>query len=137
MAIFSKSTPKKTKAVKTAKKREVKPNVGARVLKSSRGRAVASSTGRTADVLRAPWLSEKALIATERGVYVFQIPDGATKYDVSAAVIAIYKVTPRKVNIVNLPGKLVMMRNRRGLGKQSARRKAYVFLQAGDTIQFA
>ena len=114
MALFSKSTPKKAvkapasgratarkapKAAKVAKKVSVQPNAGARVLKSSRGRGVSSSTGRTSDVLRAPWLSEKALIATERGVYVFQIPDGATKYDVAAAVVAVYKVTPKKVNI--------------------------------------
>ncbi|MEJ0053829.1 MAG: 50S ribosomal protein L23 [bacterium] len=134
MAIFSKSTPKKAKM---PKKVTVSPNAGARVLKSSRGRGVSASTGRTSDVLRAPWLSEKALIATERGVYVFAIPEKATKYDVAAAVTAIYKVTPKKVNIVNLPAKLKMMRTRRGLGKQSVRRKAYVFLQAGDTIQFA
>jgi len=145
MAIFSKTTPKKTKVVKAkapkvakvAKKVSVQPNMGARVLKSSRGRGVSASTGRTSDVLRAPWLSEKALIATEHGVYVFQIPEGATKYDVAAAVIAVYKVTPRKVNIVNLPGKIKMQRNRRGLGKQGDRRKAYVSLQKGDTIQFA
>jgi large subunit ribosomal protein L23 len=136
MALFSTKTPKKAKAKKEQKATSALATKAVK-LKSSRGRHVGTTTGRTSDVLRAPWLSEKALIGTERGVYVFEISDKATKHDVAAAVFALYKVTPRKVRIVNLPAKLVMMRSRRGLGTQSARRKAYVSLKEGETIQFA
>jgi large subunit ribosomal protein L23 len=137
MALFS-STPKKkvAKAAKAAVKK-VAPATGTnRVGRHNYGGA-AAHTGRTSEVLRAPWLSEKALIATERGVYVFEIPEVATKYDVAAAVLAVYKVVPLHVRVVNLPAKRKMMRSRRGIGVQSIRRKAYVTLQAGDTIQFA
>jgi len=137
MALFS-STPKKkaVKAKKVAAPRVAPVAGAARVGRHNYGGASAK-TGRTSDVLRAPWLSEKALIGTEKGVYVFEIPDVATKYDVAAAVLAIYKVVPRKIRIVNLPAKRKFTRDRRSLGKQSVRRKAYVSLQAGETIQFA
>jgi ribosomal protein L23 len=39
--------------------------------------------------------------------------------------------------VVNLPAKKVSLRTRRGFGMKSARRKAYVYLKKGDTIQFA
>jgi large subunit ribosomal protein L23 len=89
------------------------------------------------DALRAPWLSEKALIATERGVYTFAVPRRATKAEIAGAIKEVYKVSPRAVRIVNLPGKVKAMRTRRGEGQRAARRKAYVYLNAGDSIQFA
>lgn len=100
-------------------------------------KAVVNTDGRLSDVLRRPWLSEKALIGTEAGVYVFEVPPAATKTDVAAAIEAIYKVSPKKVRMVNLPAKRKALRTRRGLGAQAARHKAYVYLKKGDTIQFA
>lgn len=87
-------------------------------------------------VLQKPWLSEKALIGTENGVYAFEVPAHATKYDVLNAIERIYKLTPRKVAMVNLPAKKKNLRNRRGVGVRAARHKAYVYLKKGDTIQF-
>ena len=92
---------------------------------------------RLANVLKRPWFSEKALIGTENGVYVFEVPESATKIDVANAVIAAYKVTPMKVRMVNLPAKKVSLRTRRGVGTRARRHKAYVYLKAGDTITFA
>ena len=89
------------------------------------------------DILIAPWFSEKALIQTEKGVYTFAIPKGANKFEVAKAVKELYNVTPRKVTIANLPGARVSMRSRRGVGVRAARRKAYVYLKKGETIQFA
>ena len=93
--------------------------------------------GAHANVLRAPWFSEKALILTEKSVYAFLIPQDATKHDVARAIEKIYKVKPRKVHVVNLPGKRISLRNRRGTGTRAARRRAYVYLKKGETIQFA
>ncbi len=93
--------------------------------------------GRHHNVLKAPWLSEKALIGTENGVYVFEVPTEATKYEIAAAIEAIYKVTPRQIRVVNLPAKKKALRTRRGFGVRAARHKAYVYLKEGDTIQFA
>jgi large subunit ribosomal protein L23 len=100
-------------------------------------REVKDVSGKLSSVLTAPWLSEKALIATEKGIYTFHVPMDATKKDVALAIKKTYNVTPRKVTVVNLPAKKVSMRTRRGFGMRSARRKAYVHLKKGDTIQFA
>lgn len=95
------------------------------------------SDDRIANVLKAPWFSEKALIGTENGVYVFQVPPAVTKHDVANAVQKVYGVTPRKVAMVNLPAKKVSLRTRRGVGTRARRHKAYVYLKKGDTITFA
>lgn len=88
-------------------------------------------------IVRAPWFSEKALIMTEKSVYTFAVPPRATKAEIAGAIKEIYKVEPRMIRIVNLPAKRKMMRTRRGIGTHAARCKAYVYLNAGDTIQFA
>lgn len=112
---------KKPKAAKTARK----------------AREVKDLDGRLSGVLLRPWLSEKALIATEKRVYTFEIPQRANKKDVMMAVEKAYQVVPVKVAVVNLPGKKVSLRTRRGKGVKAARRKAYVYLAEGDSIQFS
>ena len=67
----------------------------------------------------------------------FEVPRTATKHDVSDAVEQIYKVKPRQVRMVNLPAKTVSQRTRRGTGVRARRHKAYVYLKAGESIQFA
>lgn len=111
---------------------------------SAKGQGAGRSAGEVKDVagglegaLTAPWLSEKALIGTEKGVYVFAVPGAATKKQVAGAIEKIYKVVPRKVNITNLPRKSKALRSRRGVGYRSARTKAYVYLKKGETITFA
>lgn len=129
MALFS-SKPKtvKKKPARTQGEKKV------RVPKASSEKALADS--RLENALIAPWLSEKALIGTEKGIYVFQIPLRATKDEVQKAVERIYKVVPTRVNVVNVRGKSKQLRNRRGYGVRAKRRKAYVYLKKGDTIQF-
>lgn len=115
-------------------KKEDKKSGGKRVRST---RAAKLPQGRAHDVIRAPWFSEKALIATDKGTYAFAIPKDATKAHVAAAIKEIYNVAPRKVRIVNLPRKKVSTRTGRGSALRAARRKAYVYLKEGDTIQFA
>jgi len=93
--------------------------------------------GRLAYALKAPWFSEKALIGSENGVYVFRVPADATKPEIKAAVEKFYGVTPRKINIVNLPAKVKSLRTRRGVGTRARRHKAYVYLKKGDSINLA
>lgn len=90
--------------------------------------------GRLAYTLKSPWFSEKALIGTENGVYVFEVPADATKPDIKAAIEKFYGVTPRQVRIVNLPAKTKSLRTRRGTGTRSRRHKAYVYLKKGESI---
>lgn len=121
MAIFNtkkKSAKEKTRPVRHAHAAKLAPSIAH-------------------DIIRAPWFSEKALIATERGVYTFAVPADATKAEIAAAIKEVYSVSPRAVRIVSLPGKRKMMRTKRGIGTRAARHKAYVYLNAGETIQFA
>mgnify|MGYP001599025248 CR=1 FL=1 len=136
MALFSSKSkePKAKAAPKKAAGPRVKKEKKARVPKASSEKKLADS--RLENMVTAPWLSEKALIGTEKGVYVFSIPLFATKLQVKQAVERIYKVVPRAVNVVNVRGKSKQLRSRRGYGVRSKRRKAYVYLKAGDSIQF-
>lgn len=115
------------------KKKEKKEKV-ARV---RHAHSTVSLNGKAHEIIRAPWFSEKALLSTEKGVYAFAVPPRATKAEIAGAIKEIYKVSPRAIRIVNLPAKHKSMRTRRGIGTRSARTKAYVYLNAGDTIQFA
>lgn len=111
-----------------------------KTVKKEKGRPageVKDVAGRLENVITAPWLSEKALIGTEKGVYVFKVPGSATKTQIAQAIEKLYKVVPRKVNIVNTPGKKKALRAKRGMGTRSARSKAYVYLKKGETITFA
>ena len=121
MALFS-TTPKKTS--KTAKSATLSP----------KAKALAREDGRLSTVLKAPHFSEKALIASGRGVYVFKVPVDANKYEVAAAIEKFYSVVPVKVRMVNLPAKTKSLRTRRGVGTSARRHKAYVYLKKGDTL---
>lgn len=105
--------------------------------KKHRARTAAALDGAAHEIIRAPWFSEKALIVTEKGVYVFEVSQGATKAAVAGAIKEIYNVEPRKVCVVNVLGKSKAMRTKRGTGHRASRRKAYVYLNAGDSIQFS
>lgn len=118
MALFSSNSKKKAGAVQ-------------------RQGSFAKEDSRVANVLKRPWFSEKALIGTANGVYVFEVPQAATKHDVMNAIEKTYNVTPKKVRMVNLPAKQVSLRTRRGTGSRARRHKAYVYLKEGESIQFA
>jgi len=119
------------------KKKDGKQEQGIGARKARHAQASKLTDGVAHEIIRAPWLSEKALIATEKGVYAFSVPPRATKADIAAAIKEIYKVEPRAIRVVNLPGKKKAMRAKRGVGARAARHKAYVYLNSGDTIQFS
>jgi large subunit ribosomal protein L23 len=123
MAIFGDTKTKKEKVKK--------------VTRPHRARTTASVGGAAHEIIRAPWFSEKSLIITEKGVYVFAVSPRATKAEIAGAIKEIYSVEPRKIRIVNLPAKRKTMRTKRGTGVRAARSKAYVYLSVGDTIQFS
>ena len=117
------------------KKKEVKEKK-TKTVRVSHVRATKLTDGEAHEIIHAPWFSEKSLIITEKGIYTFEVPSQATKAEIASAIKEIYKVEPRKINIVNIPGKRKAMRTKRGVGTRAARRKAYVYLNAGDTISF-
>lgn len=82
-------------------------------------------------------MTEKAAVLSTSNVYTFDVSLDASKHDVVRAVTALYKVVPVKVNVVNIAGKPMPLRTRRGTGVRNRVRKAYVYLKKGDTIDFA
>ncbi|MEX0916986.1 MAG: 50S ribosomal protein L23 [Candidatus Paceibacterota bacterium] len=84
-----------------------------------------------------PRITEKATLATDNNVYVFEVTQDSTKDTVKEAIKALYKVEPKKVHMVRMrPRKFVSrMRGRRGI--KPGFKKAYVYLKKGDTIEFA
>ncbi len=85
-------------------------------------------------IILRPHITERASLLSESGVYAFEVTPGATKPAVMQAIRELYKVTPVKVRMVNLPAKVRTMRGKRG--STGGKRKAYVKLKSGDKIEF-
>ena len=88
----------------------------------------------TGTIIVSPRITEKGAYQTEKGVYVFNVGREANKAEIVSAIHTLYKVTPRKVNIVNIPRKRVLTRGTNRHGKTTGAKKAYVFLKSGETI---
>lgn len=125
MALFSRSTKKKES------KATPKAEVAAPAAK------VAGVPQSLAFVLRSPRITEKASRAMEGSTYVFDIAPDANKRQVRAAVEAVYKVKPRKVAIVNIRAKTTRNMQTGKSGMKGGGKKAYVYLNTGETITIA
>ena len=94
------------------------------------------TTSITSDIILRPRITEKSGIMGEAlNVYTFEVTKNATKDAVAKAVKTLYKVTPTKIRVINLPAKKVFVRGRKGT--QSAVKKALVYLKKGDKIDLA
>lgn len=85
-------------------------------------------------VLIKPRVTEKSASENEYGMYTFVVRPHATKYDVRDAVELLFKVTPRKVTIVNRAPRTSHSRARARDVVVSGLKKANVFLKKGDRI---
>lgn len=102
--------------------------------------AVATTTGvpqSLAHVLHNPRITEKASLAMEGFAYVFDVSDRANKKQIAAAVQSIYSVKPRKVAIVNVKPKTTRNMRTGKYGTKPGYKKAYVYLNKGETITIA
>jgi large subunit ribosomal protein L23 len=135
-----KSTSKavSTSSAKPMSKREIKTAAKKVVRKPHHASRVKSPKADLSNVIRNPRITEKgAILATDKRIYVFDIANDATKTDVKAAIEQIYKVSPKKVTVAQVPDKKVRVRgHRRKTGVKSGGKKAYVFLKDGDKIEF-
>ena len=84
------------------------------------------------DVIRKPVITEKATLASESNAVVFQVALDATKPQIKEAVESIFGVKVKAVNTTITKGKAKKFRGRPGV--RSDRKKAYVTLEAGNTI---
>ncbi len=91
-------------------------------------------------IIKKPRITEKSGLQAEGangtggGVYTFEVTAEANKKNIAKAVKELYKVTPVKVNITNLPAKKIFSRGK--IGRKSGVRKAVVYLKKGDKIEF-
>ncbi len=83
-------------------------------------------------VLTNPRITEKATAHTEQNVYVFDVVTDANKFQVKEAVKVLYKVSPVKINIAQVPSKRIFYRGKKGV--KSGGKKAFVYLKEGDKI---
>jgi large subunit ribosomal protein L23 len=84
------------------------------------------------EVIRRPIITEKATMASEANAVVFEVARDATKPEIKAAVEAVFGVRVKAVNTLILKGKTKRFRGRPGV--RSDRKKAYVTLEEGNTI---
>jgi large subunit ribosomal protein L23 len=84
------------------------------------------------DVIKKPVITEKATMASEANAVVFQVAMEATKPMIKEAVEAVFGVKVKAVNTSITKGKTKKFRGRPGV--RSDRKKAYVTLEAGNTI---
>ena len=104
----------------------------------SRGRGIRRTAATTVsqqrmyEVLRRPLVTEKSTMASEHNQVAFEVPLDATKPEIKAAVEGLFKVKVEAVNTLRSKGKVKRFRGH--LGKRSDRKKAYVTLAEGHSI---
>jgi large subunit ribosomal protein L23 len=84
------------------------------------------------DVIKKPIITEKATMASEANAVVFQVAMDATKPQIKEAVEQVFGVKVKAVNTTITKGKAKKFRGRAGV--RSDRKKAYVTLEDGNTI---
>lgn len=88
-----------------------------------------------AKLIIAPRVTEKASMQSNQNAFTFVVRGEATKLTLRDEIKAEYKVTPRAINITNIPRQWTFVRGK--LGTKSGYKKAIVFLKKGDTIKLA
>jgi large subunit ribosomal protein L23 len=87
------------------------------------------------DVILKPVVSEKSYTLLDENVYTFIVHPSASKPEIKDAIQSIFDVRVLKVNTLNRKGK--RMRNRRNntWGAKPNRKRAFVTLAEGDSIE--
>ena len=84
------------------------------------------------DVVRKPIITEKATMVSENGAVVFEVAIDANKPQIKEAVENLFGVKVKAVNTTITKGKTKRFRG--APGKRRDVKKAYVTLEAGNTI---
>jgi large subunit ribosomal protein L23 len=122
MSIFGKKEKKSTTKKKVATKKETSK------------KDIKTTTADMTWVLVKPRITERAAVLSEKKVYVFEVAEKANKKQVAEAIKIKFGVVPVKVNIVITKAKAVVRRGR--LATKPSFKKAYVYLNQSDTIEF-
>ncbi len=92
------------------------------------------SPERMYEVVRAPLITEKATMLSEKNQFVFKVAENATKPEIKAAIEALFNVKVTGVNTLITKGKTKRFKGR--LGVRSDVKKAFVTLAEGQSIDF-
>ena len=134
MSILNKIIKKEGEEAKApAKKAEAKPRAAkkAKVVKEKRVKK-----GETPihyfEIIKKPYISEKAFALNASSQYVFLVDDKANKTEIKKAIESSYKVTVKGVNITNAKSK---PKSYKGIkNTRSGFKKAVITLKKGSTI---
>ncbi|MEN9338040.1 MAG: ribosomal subunit protein large subunit ribosomal protein [Candidatus Parcubacteria bacterium] len=85
-----------------------------------------------AKLIIAPRVTEKASMQSNQNAFTFVVRQDATKLSLRDEIKKEYKVTPRAINITNIPRQWTFVRGK--IGHAAGFKKAVVFLKKGDTI---
>ncbi len=102
------------------------------VIANLRRRAANLSREAMYDIIRAPVITEKATLLTERNQVVFRVAMEATKLEIKASVETLFGVKVLGVNTLVQKGKAKRFKGRPGV--RSDVKKAYVQLAEGQSI---
>jgi large subunit ribosomal protein L23 len=92
------------------------------------------SAERMYEVVRAPLITEKATLLSEKNQFVFKVAENATKPEIKAAIESLFKVKVTAVNTLITKGKTKRFKGRPGV--RSDVKKAFVTLAEGQSIDF-
>ena len=92
------------------------------------------SPERMYEVVRAPVITEKSTLLSERNQFVFRVAENATKPEIKAAIEALFKVKVTAVNTLITKGKTKRFKGRPGV--RSDVKTAFVTLAEGQSIDF-
>ena len=84
------------------------------------------------ELIRQPVITEKATLGGEYGQVTFEVPMGATKPEIKAAVEALFNVKVKAVNTLRQKGKVKLFRGRPG--RRNNTKKAIICLEEGHSI---
>ena len=102
------------------------------MIRSRKKKAEATVTPRMYDIIRAPVITEKATLASERNQVIFKVAGSATKPQIKEAIEKLFDVKVKAVNTLVRKGKFKAFRGRPGA--QSDVKKAIVTLEEGHRI---
>lgn len=86
-------------------------------------------------LILSPRITEKASMQSSANAYTFVVKAHATKLTLRDEIKKTYKVSPRAINITNIPRQWTFIRGK--LGSTAGFKKAIVFLKKGDSINLA
>lgn len=88
------------------------------------------------EIIRKPVITEKATKLGELGQYVFEVDPDANKIEIRDAIHSIFEVDVVSVRTTRVKGKIKSRMTRKGImkGRRPLRKKAYVTLKKGQTI---